>query len=95
MMQRQTLIGVALLVLLSACGKQEVEELRAKVAGLERELIEARAQLQLTHQHTTDLRTTVEQQQATLDKLTADLVQVKVQRDKLRQELTALKKLRR
>lgn len=97
MMQRRELIGVAVLalLLLAGCGKQQAEDLRGKVAGLEQELAGARAELQGTSLQMTDLRTKLEQQQATIDGLTADLVKVKVQRDKLKQEVAALKKKRR
>lgn len=96
-MQRRTYIGVALLAvaLLAGCGRQEIEELRGKVAGLERELAQARTQAEAGTQQLTELQAKLAQQKTENEQLTAELVKVKVQRDKLKQELAALKKKRR
>lgn len=97
MMHRREFIGIATLalLLLAGCGKQPAEDLRGKVAGLEQELAGTRAELQGASVETAELRTKLREQQATIDGLTMDLVQVKVQRDKLKQEVAALKKTRR
>lgn len=97
MMQRRTYLGVALLAvaLLAGCGRQEIEELRGKVAGLEGELAQARTQAEAGAQRLTELQAALAQQKTENEQLTAELVKVKVQRDKLKQELAALKKKRR
>lgn len=96
-MQRRTYIGVALLLvaLLTGCGRQEAEELRGKVAGLEGELTQARTQAEAGAQQLAELQGKLVQQKRENEQLTAELVRVKVQRDKLKQEVAALKKKRR
>lgn len=98
MIQRRDFTGVVLLVAvgwLGGCGPGEVETLRAAVTRLERELEDSRQRLATSNARLTALQAETERQQTMLDALTGDLVRVKVERDQLRQELTAHKKKRR
>jgi len=77
---------------LLGCGRQEVHQFRAKVTELEHELQIARGQLAENDRVIADLRAKVEQSDVSEEDLTTALVKVKVERDKLKQELTALRK---
>jgi septal ring factor EnvC (AmiA/AmiB activator) len=74
----------------AGCGKQEADTLKARVGQLERELAEARGMLQERDRQLAELEARAEQSQAYIEGLTAELVKVKVERDKLKQELAAL-----
>lgn len=69
----------------AGCGKKEIEELKGKVAGLERELADSRARLDAKDKELADA-------QAALAAKEEDLNKVRVERDKCKQELAALKK---
>lgn len=93
MVPRRFFLGVwALVAVASGCGQGEIDELRARVIGLEKELQASREQLTANNAQLSELQTKLDQQQATVESLTRDLARVKVERDKLRQELTALKR---
>lgn len=77
---------------LLACGRQEAHQFRTKVSELEHELQIARDQLAENDQVIADLRAKVEQSDSNEEDLTTALVRVKVERDKLKQELTAIRK---
>jgi chromosome segregation ATPase len=69
----------------AGCGKKEIEELKGKVAGLERELADSRARLDAKDKELADA-------QAAVTVKEEDLNKVRVERDKCKQELAALKK---
>jgi len=89
---RAILVAVALL---PGCADTELDDLRAKAAGLERALSTAQSELEQTNRRVVELRTQVEEQNMAADRLTRELVTVKVQRDKLKQELAAFQRKRR
>ena len=98
MVPRRFFLGVwvvVVVVMASGCGQRELDELRAQVTGLEKELQASRQQLTANNAQLSELQTKLDQQQATVESLTHDLVRVKVERDKLRQELTALKRMKK
>jgi chromosome segregation ATPase len=69
----------------AGCGKKEIEELKGKVAGLERELADSRVRLDAKDKELADA-------QAAVTVKEEDLNKVRVERDKCKQELAALKK---
>ncbi len=84
---------------LAGCGSQEREELRAKVTNLEQQL--AKVNVELAEKDAT-ARAAVEQSeqqvkqaQANIDALTAELVKVKEERDKFKNELAKLRKTKK
>jgi septal ring factor EnvC (AmiA/AmiB activator) len=87
-----TLVLALLLVGPAGCGKKEIEELRARTAVMEKDLTDARARLADKDREIEELRATSE---ARIGDLTKQLNKAKVERDKLRQELNALKKKRK
>jgi len=70
---------------LAGCGNNETDGADSRITQLERELADR-------VQEIAELRAKVEQDRAKEDALTAELVRVKVERDKLKQEIAALKK---
>jgi chromosome segregation ATPase len=76
------------------CGKKEIDELKIQVASLEKELADTKAKLADADKETQEVRSKGEQGQANVEAQTAELVKVKVERDRLKQELAALKKRR-
>ncbi len=80
-----------LITAIAGCAERE-EGLYGRVARLESELAEARARLDESGAAIGELRERLERHEAALDSLTAELVTVKVERDKLRQEVTALRR---
>lgn len=86
-------MGTLMLALLLAgpvgCGKKEAEELKARVVALEKDLADNRARLADKEREVEELRVTGE---ARLNELTQQINKTKVERDKLKQELNALKK---
>jgi outer membrane murein-binding lipoprotein Lpp len=77
---------------LTGCGKKEIEQLRTQTASLEAQLTDARAQLEAVRKELEDAHTKDQQDQAKEEALTNELVKVKVERDKLKQELAALRR---
>ncbi|BAU47093.1 hypothetical protein SVA_0512 [Sulfurifustis variabilis] len=84
-------LSLLLITAIPGCAERE-EGLHARVARLESELAEARARLDESGAAIGELRERLERHEAALDSLTAELVTVKVERDKLRQEVTALRR---
>jgi septal ring factor EnvC (AmiA/AmiB activator) len=74
------------------CGNQDAQQLQSKVTELERELASMKTQLEEKGRLVAELRVKQEQSEANADDLTTALVRVKVERDKLKQELMALRK---
>lgn len=67
------------------CGKQEIEELKAKVVQMEKDLVVANGRVAEKDKEIVDLRAELTRQGAEKAKLQAE-------RDKLKQELTVRKK---
>lgn len=80
---------------LAGCGNRGEELLKARIGQMEKELAEARGALEEKDRELAELRAKAEQSQANIEALTAELVKVKVERDKLKQELTASLKKKR
>jgi septal ring factor EnvC (AmiA/AmiB activator) len=87
-MKRYLLGAMAVVFLLAGpvgCGKRETGELRTRVGQLEQQLADKDKEL-------TEVRARAAESASALDTATAELVKVKVERDKLKKEITALKK---
>jgi len=99
---RRLIVGIASALLvagLAGCGNQERDELRTKVANLEQQLAKVTSELA---EKDAAARTAVEQSeqqikqaQANIDALTAELVKVKEERDKLKTQLSKQRKTRK
>lgn len=91
---RNWLLWVLLATIVAAgpigCSKKEVDDLKTKVAALEKELGETKTKLE----EADDIRTKVEQCQTKEDVLAAEVTRVRVERDRCKQELSSLKKRR-
>ena len=91
---RNWLLWVLLATIVAAgpigCSKKEIDELKSKVASLEKELSETQAKLADAE----DIRTKAEQCQTKEDVLAAEVTRVRVDRDRCKQELSSLKKRR-
>lgn len=94
-MNRAAACLLLILPVVAGCAGRGDEELSSRVARLEGELAEARARLEEHAAIIGALRQQAEQNEAALDALTAELVTVKVERDKLKQEVAALRRQRR
>jgi len=94
----QSLLWAVLATLVLAgpvgCGRKEVDELKGKVAGLEQELAATNTKLAETTQELDEARANAEKSDTKEEALVEQLNKVRVERDKLKQELTALKKRR-
>ncbi len=88
------MLGAIVLAGPIGCGKKEIDELKTKVTMLEKDLADAKAKLAETDKEIQEARSKGDQGQANVEVLTAELVKVKVERDKLKQEVAALKKRR-
>jgi Tfp pilus assembly protein FimV len=87
-MKRQLLIAVVMTALaagVAGCGKREIEELKGKVAKLERELVDSRTQLDAKDKDLAAAQAAVQSKEEETNK-------VRVERDKCKQDLAALKK---
>ncbi len=73
------------------CGKKEVDELKTKVENLEKELADTNAKLLEADKQAQAAKAAAE---SDLKTCTDELVKVKVDRDRCRQDLKALKKRR-
>ncbi len=76
------------------CGKKEIDELKTRLASAEKELTDSRAKLAEAEKQAAEARAESEQALADLKARNTDLAKVRVERDKYKQELTALKKRR-
>src|ERR1043166_1258860 len=76
------------------CSKKEIDELKTRVASLEKELADTQAKLADADSASGDSRTKVEQWQTKEDVLAAEVTRVRVERDRCKQELSSLKKRR-
>jgi peptidoglycan hydrolase CwlO-like protein len=96
MISKRNLLWVVAVALVLAgpagCGKKEIDELKLKTTQLEKELAETKTKLADKEKAVAEARNKADQNQANIDALTAEIVKVKVERDKLKQELAALKK---
>lgn len=89
-------IAAAVLIAgLGGCANKETEALRAKVGQIEKDLVDLRTHTEENAAALSELKSRVEQAQSSVNGLTAQLVRVKVERDKLKQEVVALRKKRR
>jgi septal ring factor EnvC (AmiA/AmiB activator) len=77
------------------CGKQEIEELNAKVTQLQKELDAAKQDLAEKSKESEEAGAKVKQMQATVDAQAAEIVKTKAERDNLMRDLAALKKKKR
>jgi septal ring factor EnvC (AmiA/AmiB activator) len=88
--------ALALTVAISGCGNKERDELRAKVAGLEQQLAKVNSELAekdaVARAATEQIEQQLKRAQANIDALTADLVKVKEERDRLKAEVAQLRK---
>jgi septal ring factor EnvC (AmiA/AmiB activator) len=87
-MKRYLLGAVAAAFLLAGpvgCGRKEAEDLRYRVGQLEQQLADKDKEL-------AQLQVKVAESQSQLETVTAELVRVKVDRDKLKKEMAAYKK---
>lgn len=95
-MNKRYVFGILTVALLLAgpvgCGKKELEELRVKSAQLEKDLASANARLADKDKEVEDARAASDAQ---VKSLTEQLTKTKVERDKLKQELAALKRKKR
>ncbi len=89
-------VAVALLAGVAGCGNKERDELRSKVTSLEQQLAKVNSELE---EKDVALRAASEtgaqqlkQAQANIDALTADLVKIKEERDRLKAEVAQLRK---
>jgi septal ring factor EnvC (AmiA/AmiB activator) len=80
------ILAVALVAGPVGCGKKEVDELKTRAVGLEKELAETKGKLADRDKEVTELKTKAEQNQANIDALTAELVKVKAESKKLQQD---------
>ena len=76
------------------CGRKQIDELKGKVASLEQELAATKTKLAETTQELEEARASAEKSDTKEEALVDQLNRVRVERDKLKQELTALKKRR-
>jgi uncharacterized protein (DUF3084 family) len=76
------------------CGKTEIEQWRSKATALETELAATKIQLEDARKELDEAHAKDQQGTAKEEALTNELVKVKVERDKLKQELAALKRKR-
>lgn len=77
------------------CGKKEIETLNTKVTQLQKDLADTKDQLAEKGKEADELRAKVKQMQATVNAQAAELVKLKTERNKLKRDLTAMKKKRR
>lgn len=87
-MKRQWILAVVMTALAAGaagCGKKEIEELKVRVAKLEQELADSRTQLDNKDKELAAAQTQVQSKEEETNK-------VRVERDKCKQELAALKK---
>lgn len=83
-----TVTAIIVFMGLAGCGNNETDGPDPRIIQLERELADR-------VQEISELRAKVEQDRTKEDALTADLVRVKVERGKLKQEIAALRKKKR
>jgi uncharacterized coiled-coil DUF342 family protein len=76
------------------CGRKEIDALKDKVAALEQELAATKTELAETTQALEEARANAEKSDTKEEALVEQLNKVRVERDKLKQELTALKRRR-
>ena len=74
------------------CGKKEIEALNTRVTELQKEVADAKNQLAEKTKETDGLRAKADQLQATVDAQAAEIVKIKAERDKLVNEVAALRK---
>ncbi len=87
-MKRHVMLAVLATVLaagIAGCGKKEIEELRGKVAGLEKELADSRLRLETKDRELLDAQNALKAKEEEGNRL-------RVERDKCKQDLAALKK---
>ena len=77
------------------CGKKEIEALNTKVTQLQKDLADTKDRLAEKGKEADELRAKAKQMQATVDAQAAELVKVKSERNKLKRDLTSMKKKRR
>jgi len=97
-MKRTVLWAVLALFLaggLMGCGKSEIEQLNAKLTQSNKDLAAAKEELAEKSKLAEEAGAKSGQLQATVDAQAAEIVKIKTERDKLKQELTALKKKKR
>lgn len=68
------------------CGKKEVDELKARVTQLDKDLADTKGKLADKDKESAELKTKLEQSQATIEAQAAELVKLKGEREKLKQE---------
>jgi peptidoglycan hydrolase CwlO-like protein len=76
------------------CGKNEIEELNAKVAQLQQDLTAVTENLAEKSKAAEEADAKAKQLQATVDAQAAELVKIQTERDRLKRDLAALKKKR-
>jgi len=74
------------------CGKKEIEALNTRVTELQKEVSDGSNQLAEKTKEADALRAKADQLQATVDAQAAEIVKIKMERDRLNRELAALKK---
>jgi septal ring factor EnvC (AmiA/AmiB activator) len=88
-MKRYAWLAILTAILLAGpigCGKKEVDDLKAKVTGVEKELADTKGKLADRDKEAAELKAKAEQNQANIDTLTAELVKLKAENKKLQQE---------
>ena len=97
-MKRYVLWAVLAAVLAAGpvgCGKKEIEELNAKLVQLQKDLTVVTEDLAEKSKEAEEAGAKAKQLQATVDAQAAELVKVKAERDRLKRDLSALKKKKR
>jgi chromosome segregation ATPase len=88
------LVAATMLTGLAGCGKKEIEALKSRGTTIEQELADTKAKLAETTQELEDARTAAQKSDTKEEALVDQLNKVRIERDKLKQELVALKKRR-
>ncbi len=98
----RSIVVLFLLIALSACGQKEREELKTRVANLERDVASANAAIAEKDAALKDLRGSIDASGASLrqcvqtsDTLKSKVRKLEIERDKLRADLKTLKAKRR
>lgn len=101
-MKRQILVAVTVAFLaagLAGCGAKEREELQMKMATLEQQLVKANSELAEKDAAANGLRNVADtaerrlkEAQSTIEAQASKLAKIEVERDKLKAEITQLKK---
>jgi len=88
------MLATIVVVGLIGCNRQEVDHLKNRAASLEQELADTKAALAGARNELQDGRGKNAQSQTQVDALTTEATKCRVERDKLKQELAALKRQR-